>query len=298
MTSKIAVFCGKGGVGKTTLALAYALRRAASGRKAVVVSSHPLHELAVAVSLDGLAARFPEAAKNLFVVHLDPKELLQDLMRRTFPSRMLADRILDSVIYKSLVDVAPGLKEFYFLSRLRQLAERRAAAGGEAPDFELLVWDAPATGHFLSTLRAAQSFETYLTGPLAAAGADVARFFSDSEAISILPVTTLEEMAIQECVEMCRKLKDEFKLAPETVLMNMVSPMATAGAAEFEALAASAGSNPALRFAAARGRVERERAAELKSLLAAPILAIPRIRHGESDIDLLHRAGESLKERE
>ena len=75
-------FGGKGGVGKTTLALAYALRRAAAGRKSVVVSSHPLPELAVAVSLDGLGARFPEAARNLFVVHLDPKELLADLVRR------------------------------------------------------------------------------------------------------------------------------------------------------------------------------------------------------------------------
>ena len=65
--SKIIVFCGKGGVGKTTLSLSMALRRAQSGKRVVVVSSHPLSELAVAVSLTGMADMFPKAASNLFV---------------------------------------------------------------------------------------------------------------------------------------------------------------------------------------------------------------------------------------
>src|SRR5437867_4308336 len=102
MQSKILVFCGKGGVGKTTLSLAMALRRAEGGKRVVVVSSHPLPELAVAVSLTGMAEVFPKAAQNLFVVHLEPRELLAEVVRKNFPAQWVANTVLNSQIYKSL----------------------------------------------------------------------------------------------------------------------------------------------------------------------------------------------------
>src|SRR5882672_6992485 len=115
--SRIMVVCGKGGVGKTTLSLSLGLKHANEGRRVVIVSSHPLPELAISVSLEGIAARFPVAARHLFVVHLDPRELLQQIVEENFPVHMVAQAILNSSIFKNLVEVAPGLKEFYFLAR-------------------------------------------------------------------------------------------------------------------------------------------------------------------------------------
>jgi anion-transporting ArsA/GET3 family ATPase len=293
--SRIIVFCGKGGVGKTTLSLALGLRHAIQGRKVVVVSSHPLAELSVAVSLDGLAERLPEAARNLFVVHLDPREMLADLVRKHFPVQWVARAVLESSIYQNLVEVAPGLKEFYFLARLQQLAERQAAAG-DAPDYDLLVWDAPATGHFLSTLRSARAFETYLTGPLASAGAELARFFSSAANITLLPTTTLEEMAIEETVEMCRALEHDFHLHPHRVLLNLASPLIDAPEAAVQSLAEAVeqSGDPALRFAFDRGMLERERAIELRIALRAATVAVERARGAQTDIDLLETLGRHL----
>ncbi len=292
--SKIVIFCGKGGVGKTTLSLGLALRRAEQGLKTVVVSSHPLAELAVAVSLEGLAQRFPRANKNLFVIHIDPKELLADVVNNNFPVDWVAKRVLDSSIYQNLIEVAPGLKEFYFLAHLQKLAERSA---GSTPDFDLLFWDAPATGHFLSTLDAARNFETFLTGPLAEAGAELAHFFSNTAHITVLPTTTLEEMAITETVEMCTKLNARFGLAATALLMNLVSPMAMAPEAEVaEAIDTSkASSDPAVRFALDRGLIERERAAEVRGKIKAPAIAIERVRDWSGDLDLLDRVGIALE---
>lgn len=289
MQSKIIVFCGKGGVGKTSLSLSLALRCAETGKKVVVVSSHPLPELAVAVSLTGLASEFPVAARNLFVVHIEPRELLADLVRKNFPSQWVADAVLNSHIYRSLIEVAPGLKEFEFLVRMQQLAERTASG---VPDYDLLLWDAPASGHFLGTLHAARNFETFLTGPLAAAGADLARFFSNASHITLLPVTTLEEMAIEETAEMCARLEAEFALKAQAVLLNLVSPLATASAPEIDALRHI--DDPALRFAMERGLVERERAGELRKKIPAPQIAVERVRGWWSDLDLLNQIGRSL----
>jgi Oxyanion-translocating ATPase len=276
-------------VGKTTLSLALALRAADSGKRVVVVSSHPLTELAMAVSLSGIAEAFPVAAQNLFVVHLDPKELLADVVRQNFPSQWVADAVLNSKIYQSLVEVAPGLKEFQFLVRLQQLAERK---GATAPDYDLLLWDAPASGHFLSTLHAARNFETFLSGPLASAGADLARFFSGAANITLLPITTLEEMAIEETIEMCAKLEAEFALKAAAVLLNLVSPLATASEVDIDALKSQA--DPALHFALERGIVERERADYVRQKIPAPQVAVERSSGWSSDLDLLAQLGRPL----
>jgi anion-transporting ArsA/GET3 family ATPase len=196
---------------------------------------------------------------------------------------------LNSNVYQSLIEVAPGLKEFQFLVRLQQLAERK---GATAPDYDLLLWDAPASGHFLSTLHAARNFETFLSGPLASAGADLARFFSGASNITLLPITTLEEMAIEETVEMCAKLEAEFALKAAAVLLNLVSPLATASEGDIDRLKSEA--DPALRFALERGIIERERAAYLREKIPAAQIAVERASGWSSDLDLLAQLGRSL----
>ncbi len=293
--ARILVLCGKGGVGKTTLSLALGLRHASQGRRVVIVSSHPLPELGIAVSLDGLSRRFPEASRNLFVVHLDPRELLVEVVERAVPVPLVASTILNSSIFQNLVEISPGLKEFYFLARLQQLAERkRAISGASTPDYDILIWDAPASGHFLATLRAARAFETYLTGPLAAAGANLDRFFSSAANMSILPVSPLEEMALTETFEMADALSREFQLGCDALILNSVSPVVTASDADLATLHIDDSSAPALRFAVNRGLAERELCADIRHRIAAPQVSVPRIRHWDGDLDLLDQIGEWL----
>ncbi|MFN0171318.1 MAG: ArsA family ATPase [Bryobacteraceae bacterium] len=292
--SKVMILCGKGGVGKTTLSLALAMRVAKSGRRVLVVSSHPLAELAVAVSLDGLSAHSPKAAANLFLVHIDAKQLLAEVVEQNFPVDWVAKAVLNSTIYQNLIEVAPGLKEFYFLARLQALSERRTD-GGVA--YDVLLWDAPATGHFLSTLGSAKNFETFLTGPLAVAGAELHRFFSNIENVRLLPVTTLEEMAIEEMLEMCATLESGYRLKSAAVVLNMISPLALATDEAARQLIEECGetSDPALRFAIERGTLERARVAEVHGRLRGPVIGVERIRHFRDDIDLLVQVGQPLE---
>src|ERR1700692_4894941 len=96
--ARLVIFCGKGGVGKTTLSLAAGLKHAMNGRRVLVVSSHPLAELALAVSLEGLSTRFPAAAANLFVLYIDPRDLITGAVYEHFPASAMAQKILNSSI--------------------------------------------------------------------------------------------------------------------------------------------------------------------------------------------------------
>ena len=294
-SARLVIFCGKGGVGKTTLSLAAGLKYAATGRRVLVISSHPLSELALAVSLEGLATQFPAAAPNLFVVHIDPRELIRDFVKSHLPNLLMGQSVLNSSIFKNLIEIAPGLKEFFFLGRLQELAERRKGDSPAAvPDYDYLIWDAPATGHFLNMLQSAKSFQVLLTGPLASAGAQLNRFFSTARNIQMFPVTPLEEMAIAETIELAQSMKQEFEVPCAALLVNCASPMCTVPESALAGLEEKIGSSPALQFAVQRGFIERERCAELAAALPIPQMLIPRVTQGTNDIDLIARIGDSM----
>ncbi len=277
----LSVFCGKGGVGKTSFSLAFGLMAARSGKRTLVVTSHPIEELRLSLSLQGLTESDPRAAAHLFVVHIDPREILARTLRKQFPSRIVANRVLSSRLYKNLIEVAPGLKEIAFLARLKELTE--SGENGENTPYDSVIWDAPATGHFLETMRATRKFETYLVGPMAAQGQELNQFFSDAR-IQLLPVCTLEEMAVEETLDLCEKLAADLDLHPDGLICNMVSPLLLADAEELDRMADHDGF---LEFLLHRHQTERRHFQRLQASLNAPFHVMERVgRHG-TDLEFL-----------
>jgi anion-transporting ArsA/GET3 family ATPase len=294
---KVTVFCGKGGVGKTTLSLAFAFWNAVRNRKTVVVTSHPLTELAVSISLHGLKESYPAAAANMFIIHIDPREILSARVRQQIPSEFLSRAVLSSSIYSNLIEVAPGLKELAFLARLKQLAEARTQGGSEG-DFDVLVWDAPSTGHFLQTMKVSREFHTYLTGPFSLSGGDLTRFFSDPGNITAIPVTILEEMAVQETIELWQKLDREFLIRPSAVVCNLSSPALPVSDEEFRQLcsrfASDAPGAASMTVILDRHAAERELFHKLKRSVEGPFCFVRRTARWSSDLDLLSNLSDQL----
>jgi hypothetical protein len=255
------------------------------GRPTVVVTSHPLAELAVSVSLAGLKGSHPIAAENLFVIHIDPVEAINEDIRQNIPGALLVQAVLSSGIYLSLVEVAPGLKEIAFLNRLYRLSEGRQQ---DDRKFDHVVWDAPATGHFLQMLRVARNFEAWLSGPFALLGARIAKFSADPDQFRVVPVTTLEEMATREAIEMCQHLKADLGIEAKTVLCNMASPLAVSAVATDQLISRlRSDSAEELEFIASRRDIERRILERLSGELQADFHMIRRAPSGLSGVALL-----------
>ena len=73
---RILLFTGKGGVGKTTVAAATAVRAAAAGRRTLVMSTDPAHSLADSFDIP-LTSRAQELAPNLWAEQIDAQERLE-----------------------------------------------------------------------------------------------------------------------------------------------------------------------------------------------------------------------------
>jgi anion-transporting ArsA/GET3 family ATPase len=155
---RVAVCVGSGGVGKTTVAAALALRRALEGGRVLVCTIDPARRLANALGLEALGnveARIPDdkfreaglaPRGQLFAMMLDVKRTWDDLVARHAPDPARQERIYRNRIYQQLSNALAGSQEYMAMEKLYELATER--------DYDLIVLDTPPTAHALDFLEA------------------------------------------------------------------------------------------------------------------------------------------------
>jgi anion-transporting ArsA/GET3 family ATPase len=163
--TRIIVCCGSGGVGKTTVSAALAVRAADRGRHAVVLTIDPARRLAQSMGLDALGndpapVDIGPAAGSLQAMTLDMTRTFDEIvMAHADPER--AAQILANPIYRSLSTSFAGTQEYMAMEKLAQLSER--AADGDA--WDLIIVDTPPSRSALDFLDAPQRLGSFLDGP-------------------------------------------------------------------------------------------------------------------------------------
>ncbi|MET9634329.1 ArsA family ATPase [Lentzea sp. NPDC006480] len=154
--SRVLLFTGKGGVGKTTLAAATAASLAANGRKALVVSTDPAHSLGDALDVRlGAAPSEVDTADGLFACQIDPRGLVDEAWGelRGHLRTVLAGAGVDELDAEELT-VLPGVEELLALAEVRRLAS--------SGPWEVVVVDCGPTAETLRLLSLPEAFAGYL----------------------------------------------------------------------------------------------------------------------------------------
>jgi anion-transporting ArsA/GET3 family ATPase len=270
--SELVVVTGKGGVGKTTLTALIGRALAASGRRVLLLETDPrahLHHLLGAAPSDGAITPVDQC---LWFQSLKPESVLARLVRERVPIARLARTIVAHPVFQQFAEGAPGLREMATLGHVLELAR-----GKVGPAIEVVVLDAPATGHSVSLLSAPTlASEVLGSGPLGSLTRDVARLIADPERTGIVVATLAEEMPVQEALELVGLLRDRIQRTPQLLIVNAlypVFPRVSAGAPP--ALA------PVLRLWRERRKINQEQLRRLTSdwpgpRLELPLLPVPR----------------------
>jgi arsenite-transporting ATPase len=154
--SRVLLFTGKGGVGKTTLAAATAASLAANGRKALVVSTDPAHSLGDALDVRlGAAPSEVDTADGLFACQIDPRGLVDEAWGelRGHLRTVLAGAGVDELDAEELT-VLPGVEDLLALAEVRRLAS--------SGPWEVVVVDCGPTAETLRLLSLPEAFAGYL----------------------------------------------------------------------------------------------------------------------------------------
>ncbi|MFO0594217.1 MAG: ArsA-related P-loop ATPase [Myxococcaceae bacterium] len=156
-SSDVLITVGSGGVGKTTVAAAIALRASIEGHGSLVCTIDPARRLANSLGLEALgnaeteispatishAGLTPNAPMRAMM--LDMKRTWDELIERRAPPDK-REKILGNRFYQSLSTALAGSQEYVAMEKLWELRTQR--------DYPLIVLDTPPTAHALDFLDA------------------------------------------------------------------------------------------------------------------------------------------------
>lgn len=261
---RLVIVTGKGGVGKTTVSAALALVGAQRRLRTLVIELGDQRRLADLFAGSAAADKPIGAgeevalAENLWSVTIDQDratlEWLQSLGGRV-PGRVLAG----SGTFQYFAAAAPGASELVSMVKVWELA------GGErwrrrARRYDLVVLDAPATGHALGLLHAPFTFGAIArVGPIFGQAERVREMLQDPARTALLAVTHATDMAVGETLDLREGLRTRIGRELDGVIANATLPRRF-DSAELARLEGLERSEPVVRSAQAGARAMHERA--------------------------------------
>lgn len=151
---RIIIFTGKGGVGKTSVAAAHAIKSAAEGKKTLLVSTDLAHNLSD-IFEQKIGRNGTAISDYLDALELDPDDLMQkefsDLTRAV--KKLLQSPGID-VPEEDIMSLIPGMDELFSLLKLYDLEQ--------SGNYERIIVDCAPTGETLALLKFPELLSWYM----------------------------------------------------------------------------------------------------------------------------------------
>ena len=192
-----------------------------------------------------------QLAESLWSLSVDPDRALADWLR-TLGGRVSSRVLLSSSTFQYFVAAAPG-------ARGRWLSMVEGAGADDGHDgrgrrrqgYDLVILDAPATGHALALLSSPRTFAALArVGPIAAQTRLVSELLEDPSRSGYLAVAQGSEMAVAETLQLQERLRADLGRELDAVIVNAALPRRFAER-ELQSIAALEGEHAGTRAATA-----------------------------------------------
>jgi anion-transporting ArsA/GET3 family ATPase len=214
---KLVFVTGKGGVGKTTVASSLALLAAQQGKKVLVCEVDAKGDVAGFYEAPPTQFQEREILPGLFAMTMDTEASLREYLKLQLRIPVVGRIGPLAKAFDFVATAAPGVREILTVGKFCYEVRER--------NYDLVVVDAPASGHIVGQLAAPQAINNLVKVGLIRTQTDwLLEILSDPRQTGLVAVCTPEEMPVNETIELAVRIREETTVRLSAVVVNRVLP--------------------------------------------------------------------------
>jgi anion-transporting ArsA/GET3 family ATPase len=279
------ILSGKGGVGRTTVAAALARAARAAGKRVLLAQMDSPERLGRLLGHPGgVGANITTVTDGLDAVNMTARTALHEYGVMVLRYEALYRTVFENKAVRGFLGAVPGLDAYAMLGKA--WFHTTESQGGRAR-YDLVILDAPASGHAATLLRVPQAILTAMPrGPLARDAGSMMALLRDAERSAFVIVTLAEELPARETVDLARTVRSELEMPLGPLIVNGLPPSDLSDPAVRAVLASLSGptGDTALDTTLTGARLLADRRAEADAVLGnlrrdpgLPLVELPRL---------------------
>jgi anion-transporting ArsA/GET3 family ATPase len=300
---RLLILSGKGGVGRTTVAAALARAAVHAGKRVLLAQMDSPERLGRLLGHQaGIGPEVTPVSEGLDAVNMNARQALHEYGIMVLRFEAIYRTVFENRAVRGFLNAIPGLDAYAMLGKAWWHTTERQPDGGGRFRYDLVILDAPASGHAATMLRIPQAIvDTMPTGPLARDAAAMGSLFRDPARSAFVIVTLPEELPARETVELARVVRGDLGLPLGPLVVNGMPPAELADPAVRAVLGrlATTTGDATLDVTVAGAALLAARRSEAEEVLAGlrrdpglPLVELPRLPTtdcGPAEIDELAR---------
>lgn len=221
LEQKFLVVVGKGGVGKSAVSAALALAAAQRGKRVLLAMCNAKERLSHMLEVDPVGPQIRNVLPNVDAVNMEPHAALEEYGMLVLKVRALYKVIFENRFVSAFLRGTPGIDAWAMLGKAQYHAHETRADG--AARYDLVILDAPATGHGLDLLRVPRVIvDVAPPGPLRREAERAWSLLTDPQRSGVVLVTLPEELPSNETLELHEAVSGELGLPVSRLVINQV----------------------------------------------------------------------------